>query len=70
MKRLPVIFTFLFSCLISLYSAETVLLDFEASTPPSIVGSWLNYANAGTSASVWSVDNPKKDEINMTGKSY
>lgn len=70
MKRLPVIFTFLFSCLISLYSAETVLLDFEVSTPPSIVGSWLNYANAGTSASVWSVDNPKKDEINMTDKSY
>lgn len=70
MKRLTVIFISLLFLLIKLYSAETVLLDFEASTPPSIVGSWLNYANAGTSASVWSVDNPKKDEINMTGKSY
>lgn len=70
MKRLTVIFISLLFLLIKLYSAETVLLDFEVSAPPTIVGSWLNYANAGTSASVWSVDNPKKDEINMTDKSY
>lgn len=70
MRRLLVILLAFFVVLINTHGAETILLDFENTNPPSSVGSWLNYANSGTSASVWSDVNPLKDDINSTERSY
>src|ERR1035437_7094706 len=49
---------------------DTVLLDFESMTVPSSVASWINYTNAGTSASIWSVANPHADAIDSTLNCY
>lgn len=57
-------------CTITLQAAETLLLDFESATVPSTVGSWNNYAKAGTSASTWAAPNPKVDEVNASLGSY
>jgi len=51
-------------------SAETVLLDFESPTVPATVGSWLNYSNAGVSASTWSAPNPLVNTINSSSNAY
>lgn len=69
MKKALIYFVFIVIS-VKISAAETILLDFESATIPAIVGSWLNYANAGTSASVWSANNPLKEELNMTEKSY
>lgn len=54
----------------SVSSAETVLLDFESSTVPATVGSWLNYSGAGVSASTWSAPSPLVNSINPTPNAY
>jgi len=53
-----------------LSAIDTVLLDFESMTVPSSVSSWLNYTNAGASASIWSVANPHADAIDSTLNCY
>lgn len=53
-----------------LSAIDTVLLDFESITVPSSVASWLNYTNAGASASIWSVPNPHADAIDSTLNCY
>jgi len=66
--RLACFFLFLS---LKLSAVETILLDFESSTVPSSVSSWLNYASAGSAASVWSAPNPMlSDPINATAKCY
>ncbi|WP_321437593.1 glycoside hydrolase [uncultured Bacteroides sp.] len=64
--------TLLFSIILSfhLFAADTVLLDFETSTVPGSVSSWLNYAGSGLSASTWSIANPHPDEVNSTANCY
>jgi O-glycosyl hydrolase len=47
-----------------------MLLDFESSTVPATVGSWLNYSNAGPSASTWSAPNPLINTINPSQNAY
>lgn len=55
---------------IQLFAGDTILLDFESATIPTTVASWLNYANAGASASNWSAANPSIDSINSSLRSY
>ncbi|MDP4237862.1 MAG: glycoside hydrolase [Bacteroidota bacterium] len=54
----------------SLFAVDNILLDFELGTVPSTVSSWLNYSNAGTSASTWSIANPQTDAVNSTLNCY
>ena len=53
-----------------LFAVDTVLLNFESATVPGTVSSWLNYSKSGTTASTWSVPNPKSDAVNSTGNCY
>jgi len=53
-----------------LFAAETLLFDFESTTVPSSVNSWLNYSKTGTSASTWGVSNPKTDATNGSANCY
>ncbi|HEY3370078.1 MAG TPA: glycoside hydrolase [Prolixibacteraceae bacterium] len=55
---------------IHLFAVDTVLLNFESSTLPGTVGSWLNYSKSGFTASTWSVTNPKSDAINSSANCY
>jgi len=66
---LAISFFFLFGA-INAYSQETILLDFESSTVPATVGSWLNYSGAGPSASTWSAPNPLINNINPSQNAY
>ena len=69
MRKISILlFSFLLSFSIS--AGDLLLLDFESSTVPSTIGSWLNYSNEGSSASTWSVPNPKIDAINGTANCY
>jgi len=65
---------FLFSILLllskQLSAVDTVLLDFESSTVPLTVSSWLNYTVTGASSSTWSTANPQTDAINTTVNCY
>lgn len=68
-KALFSIFYFLIS--IPLFATNSVILDFESSTVPPSVSSWLNYSNLGTAASVWSAPNPApNDPVNSTANCY
>lgn len=70
MKKLSLFF-FSLTLMSPLWAVNTVLLDFESSTVPSSVSSWLNYSNLGTVASVWSAPNPvPTDPVNSTANSY
>lgn len=53
-----------------LFAAETILLDFESASVPGTVSSWLSYSKSGTSASTWSIANPKTDATNSTANCY
>jgi O-glycosyl hydrolase len=53
-----------------LFAVDTVLLNFESTTVPGTVSSWLNYSKSGTAASTWSIANPKSDVINSTANCY
>jgi len=66
------LFTILYFLIsIPLFAANSIILDFESSTMPTTVSSWLNYSNLGTTASVWSTSNPlPTDTINPSAKCY
>ncbi len=66
---LAISFFFFFGA-INAFSQETMLLDFESSTIPPTVGSWLNYSNAGPSTSTWSAPNPLINTINPSQNAY
>lgn len=51
-------------------AAETMLLNFETSSVPTTVSSWLNYTAAGNQASTWGAPNPKSDALNATAGCY
>ncbi len=53
-----------------LFGVETVLLDFESTTIPSRVASWLHYSKTGSSAVIWGAANPDPDGINSTSGCY
>ena len=68
-KALFLIFSFFIS--ISIFATNSIILDFESSTVPTIVSSWANYSNLGTAASVWSTPNPAPtDPVNSTSNCY
>lgn len=68
-KTLLIILSIIVS--INLFATDTILLDFESVTMPATVSSWLNYSNAGTSASVWSAPNPlPTDPVNSSANCY
>ena len=69
MKKI-LLFSLLSFLIHQLPATNTVLLDFETSTVPATVSSWLNYTNAGVSASVWSITNPLSDITNSTPNCY
>jgi len=53
-----------------LFATDTSILDFESSSVPGTVSSWLNYSKLGATASTWSVYNPAPDELNPSGSCY
>ena len=53
-----------------LSATNTVLLDFETSTVPPAIASWMNYTNTGITSSTWSIANPQTDVINTTANCY
>ncbi len=63
---------FFLTCILSITvsAADSIILDFESSTIPSTIGSWLNYSTSGAPASKWSSPNPKIDTINATANCY
>jgi len=65
-------FLIVFFALISLplFAVDTVILNFESATVPGTVSSWRNYSKSGTTASTWSVTNPKSDAVNSTANCY
>jgi O-glycosyl hydrolase len=69
MKK-SILIVFLFIITSHLFAAETMLLNFESATVPGTVSSWLNYSKTGTSASTWSIANPKTDATNSTSNCY
>lgn len=69
MRKLLFFILFLHSFVV-LKAAETMLLNFETSTVPSTVSSWLNYTAAGNQAATWGAPNPKTDALNSTSGCY
>jgi len=69
MKK-SILIVFLFIITSHLFAAETMLLNFESTSVPGTVSSWLNYSKSGISASTWSIANPKTDAINSTANCY
>ncbi len=69
MKKISLLFL---TCILSITvsAVDSIILDFESSTVPSTIGSWLNYSTSGVSASTWSSPNPKIDAINGTTNCY
>ncbi len=69
MKKISLLFLTCFLS-ITVFAVDSIILDFESSTIPSTIGSWLNYSTSGVSASTWSSPNPKIDAINGTTNCY
>ena len=69
MRKLLILILFLHSFIV-LKATETILLNFETSTVPSTVSSWLNYTAAGNQVSIWGAPNPKTDALNSTSGCY